>query len=339
VFNNGNKKFWHENLDNLDLVIELAKELLNKHPKASIFCLGQSFAWPIRTAQLLASTKCEKKYIQFIPFSGRFYNASSNAASDVTRRYFLSSSLRPKYEKKYRTVLTKLNLHPQTIIDKYQKLNEKSVVFEYINRGESLASFISVLFLWAKELCVESDLKKALEVNLIYPKYYRLTNIVLPNDGISITCIRYHEDLNCIMRFLANGDAELTPKSFRLVPPYKCNHWNEPPEKFKPNNHENVSKIEKKLTLAIKNYSKKDSVPKTKTAPTNPNVFYKPTQVKKFGNDGFVLQKNGNRYRYQENKFFKYIVQNNRFGYPANISESEIKNFKNEVFQKFQITF
>ena len=67
-----NSKRWYENTEVVKKIIDTAHKLVKKYSTERVFSLGQSPAWVVKAAELLAKKKGSSQMFGGIAFSGRF---------------------------------------------------------------------------------------------------------------------------------------------------------------------------------------------------------------------------------------------------------------------------
>lgn len=248
-------KPWYENEANFEKCMSYAEEIIKQYRNTRIFSLGQSPAWIVKTISLITNTTKDKIETGYIPFSGKFYEElgrgtgrfSFYSDSNVSH-YKLNSNQRPQHENHYRQLLTTLELDPLSIIKKAAANQQKTVILEYTQSGESLASFLSVLFLWAKELNYQTLLRDALTIMLLKQNGNALTTLYLPQENISIVCDQIIVESSVIVPLANNTDTGAN--SDRLVAKHMFEEWDKTPI-LSMQHAENLAHINEKLTSVI----------------------------------------------------------------------------------------
>ena len=137
-------------------ILKLSSQLVqNYDPKESnIFGIGQSPAWIIEGAKILAPKN--KDSFSHIAFSSRFLKRVYNNDSEVAVFEKLPNFPNAQAIQSYRNYLSKEFLDPQNIRLNFTEDGVKTVIMEYSETGEGLASFMAILCSWAQELkCLE----------------------------------------------------------------------------------------------------------------------------------------------------------------------------------------
>jgi hypothetical protein len=209
---------------NVKSLIESAKSLIDQYKKSYLFGLGQSPAWLIETARLLDPASDSYR---LIAFSGCWFS-SDCVADEVSSPYRTNYGIdyewpRPKKDAicSYRKYLTKIGLSPAEVIERFEKTGKNTIILEYAQSGNGLASFLSVLKDWSIELGNFEKLQKALEIHLLkidkkILKYGEISSILGFN-------IKYSKTLLETKLIKCLGDAD--DFDDRLVPNYEFCEW------------------------------------------------------------------------------------------------------------------
>ena len=153
--------------------------------------LGRTPLWFLDTARILEGNGAE--YI-YAAFSGRWYEKKND--------FFRPGPVGPNKQQvaSYREYLQQIGLTPKIIITQANE-GKKTVLFEYTQTGESIASFLSILLEWAIETNSDDELRESLEICI-------LQDPILPKikylNGFTITHLTVDHEL---VRDLANSDA------------------------------------------------------------------------------------------------------------------------------------
>jgi len=138
---------------------------------------------------------------------------------------------RPPEEKKYRDYLDSIGFSPQKIIERFYREKTKTVLLEYIQSGAGLASFVSIIFLWAREEGLLSALQYSLEICAL-TTYLEPDVLQLPEDDLTIS-LKQFKIHSRWMQKIVDGTKD---SDDRLVPYYNENSFHIPPEELMPDN-------------------------------------------------------------------------------------------------------
>lgn len=212
------------NPSKINTVIEVAETLNNLYPNNVIVSLGQSPAYIVKTADFLSKfkNKSSNEY-KYLAFSGRFLSKHEKG-----RQFFLPSYKgsipTPEQLNKYENYLKLLLLNPASIVSQFQKNKQPIVFVEYIQSGESLASFIYTLMsIAAREGVDLTQLKAAIIIHSFQPLinhgWPEIKQISAPPYSIKINNTQIVD--NDLMVGLANADQF----NDRLVAHYSVDNW------------------------------------------------------------------------------------------------------------------
>jgi hypothetical protein len=174
-------KAWYSNPNNLRNCVYIAENLNNRFQNAQIYSLGQSPAWIVRTIGFFRENTAQQNSTHYIPFSGRTFEAKQKLfhpeGKYYTTTYKRIQPINQKAEEQYRAELTKIGLSPKEIV-----ANGKNIVLlEYTQTGESLASFLAILFSWAKEEGCFDEFNRLFRVVLLQQYFCNLKTLVFDN--------------------------------------------------------------------------------------------------------------------------------------------------------------
>lgn len=213
-----------------------------------IYSLGQSSAWIVKASQILASfSKKKERKFDYIPFSGSFLESNEPCIYEYGDRPLPGKAEQTNYRK----LLKNIGLSPAEIFSQYAKSGQKTVILEYTNSGQSIASFMLILLNWAREEKIK--LNDALKI-VTFARYNSLLPIryITINKGdIFVECKNVYAD-NDLLVALANG-INNGSESDRLVPYYPCKSWSLPPVQLE-ENREHIDRLIKKLEHSIKKH-------------------------------------------------------------------------------------
>jgi hypothetical protein len=175
--------------------------------------------------------------------SREFQDQGTNSFDTKKPSFFVLQ--RPKAEKQYREFLASIGFSPEKIIERFKQDGIKTVLLEYTQRGESLASFLSIVFLWSKEQNMYEDLASALDVCILKQNFCDIQDIVLQDEGIVVPCANYRVSDHFIVP-LANGKDEGCDS-----PHYNESKFGIPPASLMPDNECTRFKIISKIRTEI----------------------------------------------------------------------------------------
>lgn len=146
----------------LDILIDAAVDFLKTRfpSERRIVGLGQSPAWLIITAALMEYSGVSNRH-DGVAFSGSF-----PVDRALNKIIFGEGSPTPKQIEYYRDYLLQKKLDPKNICDNFSEINPL-VLVEHTETGKGLASFLSILSDWARELSLDVQLKKAIKIHLL----------------------------------------------------------------------------------------------------------------------------------------------------------------------------
>ena len=75
-------KRWYESTEIVKKIIDTAYKIVKKYSTERVFSLGQSPAWVVKVAELLAKKKGSNQMFGAIAFSGRFMHERDSANRD-----------------------------------------------------------------------------------------------------------------------------------------------------------------------------------------------------------------------------------------------------------------
>lgn len=253
---------WHQSNENIRDLIKLANQLLVDFEGERIYGLGQSPAWIVKALELLIDKRGGSKSIGYIPFSGRFME------KEVKRRFDNNFSEIFCHVKKgpcfpnnqainnYRHVLEQLGMDPISIIQAFKDKHQKTVLLEYIQSAESLASFMIILYEWAIELDKLEQLKECFVVCALAQDFNKLQLIHLPKVSLYMRRIQVKDTL---IIPLADGK-DTGPQSDRLVPKYSVQDWCNPMHEMI--NHDFIQGLVEKVKCEVDHFAVDDIVAK-----------------------------------------------------------------------------
>ncbi|MDR3424603.1 MAG: hypothetical protein P4M13_05935 [Alphaproteobacteria bacterium] len=156
-------------------IARMAHEIWEQNPNSRVFSLGQSPAWIVKALEKEAALKKLDYKTGYIPFSGSFFlpadvleqNKDLYCYSSWDGRTNLCERINRHRMDPYRKVLEKIGMSPESIIDHFTKNNATTTITEIMGQsGGGAASFLYVLFSWAKDDGAEASLREAVNVRL-----------------------------------------------------------------------------------------------------------------------------------------------------------------------------
>jgi len=209
-------------------IAQMAHELREDNPNAFICSLGQSPAWIIRAAEIEAELVKQPIKTTYIAHSNSmfqlkrhkegayFYEFDNECAFGIE-----SGSIDIA---RYRNYLETLSVSPKAIVDRFQKnLKTTTTIVDYFQSGRGVATFLYVLFSWAKECGNEELLRQALAVHLYIKKDTNPPLAIKIKGFKPIPCARRTIDRAIRNRLWACWD------EVRIVPGYPYYLWHKPP--------------------------------------------------------------------------------------------------------------
>lgn len=212
-------------------IIDTAYKVIKKYSKERVFSLGQSPAWVVKVAELLAKKKGSNQMFRGIAFSGRYVherhgpNIGGVGSGGYERRcrvYYMDNPR--EYEGQYRAYLASIGMSPREIVEKAAS-GVKTVLIEYVQTGASLASFLFTLYRWALDEGCSID--EGLQVVVLRKDFCKLGGITLGEYSKYIQFDRLAVEDSMIVP-LANG-LDKGEESDRLVARYASDAWNHLP--------------------------------------------------------------------------------------------------------------
>ncbi len=252
---------WYQNPEICKKVIKLANIIVDKYPTARVYSIGQTAAWVVKVAEQSAKYKRKKQTHGYIAFSGSFVqeqpkSLSQSETSSTRRSSFFGEFSKTFYmkgglvhENQYREYLKTLGMSPKEIINKAKKGN-KTVLVDWIQQGESLASFLFVLFRWADDEAVKDALKKSLEIVVLCQDYCEISSIELADLSLTVELHAIKITAWVLQSIMYAKDDE--SGADRLVPNYDPHQWIGAPEKL--TNNAIREKIEKQIEVDVKGF-------------------------------------------------------------------------------------
>lgn len=245
-----NQQMILKNPANIDELIATARELNNRYKNSVIVSLGQSPAYIVKAAEILnelENNKYQNEY-KYLAFSGRFlsknrFPPSYEEEEPYPNKIFYQS---PRYSlptenqlEAYKKYLKLLKLDPIEITNRFNKSQIPTVFVEYMQHGESLASFLYTLNAIAATEGINKELfKKATKYYTFQPQQFGSSIIseisvnIPPYPSASLENAQLAN--NRLMIGLANADIFHD----RLVPNYPNQDWIQVnPNQFIPSNN------------------------------------------------------------------------------------------------------
>lgn len=242
-------KLWEKG-DNFRKIIKIAEDISKLFPNARIYSLGLSPAWFIKTLEIMSTLRSRTmQSFNYIPFSGNFMDEQELLGhySPSTSKHFPSD----EEQMNYRILLQDLELDPNKILREYTTFGRQTVIVDFTNSGQSIASFVYIILNWARQEGV--DLGDALQVVTLSRVNTPTVRFLSIDSGrFYASCINVYGD-DEVLTQLANGVVD-GPNSYRVVPSYPAQKWNLPLYKFIELDKPRVNDIVKKLTDYIRNH-------------------------------------------------------------------------------------
>jgi hypothetical protein len=264
-------KPWYEVEEVLKGLYQLTYLFVCALPKNCCFVgVGQSPAWMLKMGQQITQTHRQKP-ISFISiaFSKRFLiqrgendfafidDVYPDKGGWYTEGVTLADYLARNYEEptvenahKYRAYLHALNLDAGSII-KRGRVQAKTIVFDYVESAESLASFLLMLFSTCKDAEEIAELKKHLHVMVLVSEFRKpFSEVLLPQYGmVKVETLELEKPYKRLMTIFAECKNEDGAPG-RLLPYYAPRKWDKGPEEYVVD-HELNCKIEEKMKGAF----------------------------------------------------------------------------------------
>lgn len=188
-----------------EVISRLADTVLEQSPVGTICALGQSPAYIVFAARIKEEIKgpSEPRF-KHITFSGKWFRRTGNV--------FEKNCKYPKGEglKLYLSYLQRTGLAPRDIVESYKATGFKTTITEYTLSGESLYSFLELLYDWATEEQVADNLKEALEVCMfqsnISEAHYNVDNTEADFFGFKVVKHLLNQTDNIIMSQFSESD-------------------------------------------------------------------------------------------------------------------------------------
>ncbi len=164
-------------------LVRLGKHLAISHTGQRIVCLGNSPAWMVKAGEMVAQRRENKTEFLYIPFSGGFLTECQTKTIPYERRVFEEVDKDHDWTKEQGIAeyLKSQHLDPESIIASARR-GKKTVFVDYIQSAKGIASFLSLLFSYTRDLSEAKELARALKVHLYgeykHPKCIRLA---IPN--------------------------------------------------------------------------------------------------------------------------------------------------------------
>lgn len=226
---------WWKDSQNITKVVSLAQNILQKYPSHRICSLGQSPAWIVKACQVLQEKRGADVNVGYIPYSKQIMMPPLITKDKATRYYIFYRNQRqlPSLEacRSYMNYLKAMGLSPEDIIENARK-GKKTLILEYAESGAGLASFLSLLVLYAQQhpdqtqVSVSQLLKSIDIVALNVPtRRHPLTTImlqdVIPDQPIKCESWAIPFTDSWLLDTLSRND---TP-SLRYLPSYSDELW------------------------------------------------------------------------------------------------------------------
>ncbi len=146
-------------------VAQMAHEIIEELPNSRVLSLGQSPAWVVKAIEHEAKLRGLNYETGYIPFSGNFCRRLRTEGE--THYYEIDANkLFAKDITRYHNRLIKLGMSPDNIIRRFENEGTTTTITDFLFTGKGTASFLYVLFDWARKDRKEGALRKALNVRL-----------------------------------------------------------------------------------------------------------------------------------------------------------------------------
>lgn len=273
---------WWEDEENFRKVVEAASSLISSNSR--MFALGQSPAWIVKTASVIASEWQEPMPLMFgkasgmqpefgyIPFSAGHYeniywarlgqsimgirgNIQSESPFDPEFKDMgvFRKIAEPQYKEKYIGYLGQIGADPGTIVNKFTGYGIQTNILEHTQSGRSLASFLAILFESAREKGIgDKQLLDSLKITpLIHEGLEWRNRIHIPAMNLTVECKPFPMERELILGLANSQDKE------RIVPRYSPVHgdWKDLPALQNPNSTL-VNEITTKLQAEVSKFMK-----------------------------------------------------------------------------------
>jgi hypothetical protein len=214
-------------------IAQMAHELRETYPGFHYVCVGNSLSWPTYTAGIEAALFGQPVETSYAPLSGSllsYYQRIDDIYCYKPRKEKMVLNVdayTDSLAKSYRNLLKDKNLSPKSIIDRFQDSEMPTTVMDVILSGHGMATFIQILFSWARENEEEPLLREALQVRLYKFKFvgerFHLPSALKLEGFDPIPCNAYVGERNVLTKLWE------CPGYVRLVPSYPSSRWHGPP--------------------------------------------------------------------------------------------------------------
>lgn len=240
-------------------IADLAKTMTARFPHAHFIGVGHSPSYVVYGIESLSRSGGPDVKTSYVPFSRGF--VSPRKLNDAKAKGFSLLRSSPlylaslAYAAEYRKFLEGFGLHPQTIIDNFDKTGQKAVFIDNVQNGGSITSFLYFLHVWAKELGIDAQKfrKAALCVALTDVPIRECFRIPAQDFSFKITAI----NISTGLRYALN--ANFSQDSDRFVPFYYPVEWNGPPVNIEGHNRELVAQIKRMIDDTIRGHLQRDA--------------------------------------------------------------------------------
>jgi len=211
----------------LKILKNTALVIIKKYKKSHIFFIGQSLAYLGEACRVL-DTYGNNLYVN-VAYSGKHLvlkEEKTNNNEKKIKRYVENKNIIKQLTQIRRDsffgYLKQMNVHPDQIILRHEKYGEKTVLIDFVSQGESLASFLDLLF-----SSVKKEKQNALQQSLAVHAFYMVEHkndafkyLVLPGSSVIIDVT-----LNCLPQEFIGNLANSDDFNDRLVPQFKHDQW------------------------------------------------------------------------------------------------------------------
>ena len=231
-----------------DLVIDL----VDRFPNTRFFGVGNSPSYLVYGINHLSQKTGAGIETGYVPFSSRYLVPKLPSHADCSAVFFFHRGLPEfraavKHNYIYRKRLASIGLHPQKIMEDFERDRRKTAIMDNIGTGASFASFAHFMYKWARSIKIEPEkFSEALTcIGLTdEPFAERLTipqaRLSIP---LSVICIQGS------LRYALNSSLSLDID--RFIPPYNPKDWGSPPVDVESVNHDQVVRAKQLICNAI----------------------------------------------------------------------------------------
>ncbi|MFA4995066.1 MAG: hypothetical protein WC521_07175 [Bdellovibrionales bacterium] len=205
-------------------VVGLADKLLSDYPNSFFVGLGDSPSYLVHAMKLLAEKQNSDVQARHIAFSsGHLFRLITRSPSE--NLYFNRFPEEwPLHLDKYREYLTTQGLHPEKIMARYNETGTKTIAADYFEKGKSIASFIHIMYIWARECGINDKTFSKVFLPVVFSHFNISPLIKFRDDRFQVRI--YHVPVS---RGLTNTLSSMASCVNRFVPYYSQFEWGRPP--------------------------------------------------------------------------------------------------------------